>query len=153
MSEGQIDFAALASQARRMEGAMAGAQEDLTKIQATGFGGAGLVTATVSGEGRILDLRIDPSVIDPDDPETLASLVIAAVDSATQAVEEQRAASLSAITDGLTGLLTGLRPTGAEHPGPRTRAGQLRREMTRRPARCGRDPRTGLPVAARGLLS
>lgn len=120
---GQIDFAALANQARRMEGEMAGVQEDLTKLQATGFGGDGLVAATVSGEGRILALRIDPSVIDPDDPETLADLVIVAVDSANQAVQEQRVASLSAVTDGLNGLLAGLRPGGSGHPGPRTRGG------------------------------
>lgn len=127
--KGQIDFAALAGQARRMEGEMAGLQEDLPKIQATGFGGGGLVEATVSGEGRIVALRIDPSVIDPNDPETLADLVIVAVDSAHQGVEEQRVASLSVVADGLTGLLAGLRPGGpgkaggSGRPGPRTGGG------------------------------
>ncbi|OON71823.1 YbaB/EbfC family nucleoid-associated protein [Streptomyces tsukubensis] len=120
---GQIDFAALAGQARRMEGEVAGVEQDLSKIQATGYGGDGLVTATVSGEGRIVSLRIDPSVIDPADAETLSDLVIKAVDSANQALQEQRAASVSAITDGLQGLLEGLRPRETGHPGPRTRGG------------------------------
>ncbi|MCX4787749.1 MULTISPECIES: hypothetical protein [unclassified Streptomyces] len=35
---GRIDFAAPAHQARRTEGEMAGVQEDLTKVQATGYG-------------------------------------------------------------------------------------------------------------------
>ncbi|MFC4034810.1 YbaB/EbfC family nucleoid-associated protein [Streptomyces polygonati] len=123
----QVDFAALAQQARRMQGEVAGVQESLAAIQGTGFGGKGLVAATVSGEGRIVALRIDPSVIDPDDPETLADLVIEAVDSANQAAQEQRTQRMAGVTDTLNGLLAGLRP-GESSPGdivPRTR-GQFR---------------------------
>ncbi|WP_331736153.1 YbaB/EbfC family nucleoid-associated protein [Streptomyces sp. NBC_00057] len=82
-----------------------------------------MVAATVSGDGRIVALRIDPSVIDPDDPEILADLITVAVDSANQAVQEQRAASLAVVTDSFNGLLSGLRPTGPGHPGPRTPGG------------------------------
>ncbi len=105
----QIDFTELARRVRQMQQELTHATDDLTTIQATGHAGDGLVTATVSGEGRILDLRIDPSVIDPDDPQTLADLVIAAVEGANEAVRQQRAERLSGLTDGASGLLAGLR--------------------------------------------
>jgi DNA-binding YbaB/EbfC family protein len=106
----QTDFGALARRARQLQGEMSSIQSDLMALQATGFGGGGLVTATVSGKGRLLALQIDPSVIDPDDPGTLAELVIAAVDSANEAMAEQRNERMTAVTDGLQSMLAGLRP-------------------------------------------
>jgi DNA-binding YbaB/EbfC family protein len=111
----QIDFTELARRARQMQQGLRDATGDLTAIQATGQGGGGLVTATVSGDGRVLDLKIDPSVIDPDDPQTLADLVIAAVEGANQAVKEQRAERLTELTGGASDLLAGLR---RERPRP-----------------------------------
>ncbi|MFF3127724.1 YbaB/EbfC family nucleoid-associated protein [Streptomyces sp. NPDC057908] len=137
-----------------MEGEMAGVQEDLTGVQATGYGADGLVAATVSGDGRIVALRIDPSVIDPDDPETLADLITVAVDSANQAVQEQRAASLAVVTDSLNSLLSGLRPMGPGHPGPRTPGGAASpRTDPRTPRAPAVLPERDLPVAVRGLVS
>ncbi|MYS24864.1 hypothetical protein GA0115240_17063 [Streptomyces sp. DvalAA-14] len=127
----QVDFAALARQARRMQGEVAGVQESLAAVHATGFGGKGVVAATVSGEGRLVELKIDPSVIDPDDPQTLADLVVEAVDNAHQAVQDQRAERMSGVTDSLNGLLAGLRP--AAGPGAAGGITPLTRSQPRRP--------------------
>jgi nucleoid-associated protein EbfC len=129
----QIDFTALAQRAREMRSDMERAHDELMAIQATGHGGGGLVTATVSGEGRLLDLRIDPSVIDPDDPQTLTDLVIAAVDGANQAVAEQRAERITEITDGVGSLVAGLRSDRADR-------GVVPRFAGRRPARAPASP-------------
>jgi len=110
--EEQPDFGALARRARQLQGEMSNARSDLVALEATGFGGGGLVTATVSGEGRLVALQIDRSVIDPDDPETLADLVIAAVDSANETMAERRNERMTEVTDGLQSILAGL------HPGP-----------------------------------
>jgi DNA-binding YbaB/EbfC family protein len=107
--EGPTDFDAFAERARRMRGELAQFKDDLATIQATGYGDGGLVTATVSGEGRILDLRIDSSVIDPDDPETLSRLVVAAIEDATQAVAEQRAQRVGGVSEGIGELFANLR--------------------------------------------
>ncbi|MEV6947471.1 YbaB/EbfC family nucleoid-associated protein [Streptomyces sp. NPDC051172] len=106
--EEQIDFSALADRARRMQGAVAGAQDDLRTMEATGHSSDGMVTATVSGESRVVDLRVDPSVIDPDDAERLAVLVLQAIDSAHDTVNERRTEVFSGITGGLQGILAGL---------------------------------------------
>jgi DNA-binding YbaB/EbfC family protein len=111
----QLDFGELARRAREMQGDLANVAESLMTIRATGQGGGGLVRATVSGEGRILDLQMDPSVIDPDDPETLAEFVIQAVDGANQAMEQQRHERMTEVADGVSGLLTELR---RERPKP-----------------------------------
>jgi len=105
---GRIDFKAMAERARRMQGELAQVQEDLAAIQATGYGDGGLVTATVSAEGRILDLRFDSSVIDPDDPERLSRLVIEAIEEANQGIAEQRTQRFSGVAADIGGMLEGL---------------------------------------------
>lgn len=106
MSEGsRLDFTELARSAQRMAGEVADVQADMMEFQATGFGGGGLVRATVSGEGAIIALDIDPSIIDPNDPETLSSLIIEAVASANQSMAEQRAKRLNEVTQGIGGLM------------------------------------------------
>ncbi|NUQ97254.1 MAG: YbaB/EbfC family nucleoid-associated protein [Streptomyces sp.] len=106
--EVQIDFSALADRARWMQGAVAGAQDDLRTMEATGHSSDGMVTATVSGDSRVVDLRIHPSVIDPDDPDRLAVLVLQAIDSAHDTVNERRTEVFSGITGGLQSILAGV---------------------------------------------
>ena len=74
------------------------AQQELANSELTGTAGGGAVRAVVSGVGQLLDVTIDPSVIDPADPAetaaTIADLVLAAVrDAWDSAVDlQQRAA-------------------------------------------------------------
>ncbi|MFG3019477.1 YbaB/EbfC family nucleoid-associated protein [Streptomyces sp. NPDC048254] len=104
----QINFSELAKHARRMQGTVADAQLDLRNIEATGHSADGMVTATLSAESRVVDLRIDPSVIDPDNPERLVRLLVEAIDSAHDTVTEQRTEVMSGITGGLQDILAGL---------------------------------------------
>lgn len=79
-----IDMSGLLEQAQAMQAQFQKAQEDLAAASYTGSVGGGLVEATVSGTGVLTGLTIKPETIDPDDPEGLADLVVAAVRAATE---------------------------------------------------------------------
>jgi DNA-binding protein YbaB len=57
-----------------------------------------------------VDLRIDPAVIDPEDPLGLADLVTDAVNAANRALGERRKERLSGFAGGMDSLLGALRP-------------------------------------------
>ena len=108
---GQPNMQALLKQAQAMQAQMAEAQAQLAATEITGTSGGGLVTATVSGAGEVLSVKIDPRAIDPDDSdlaETLEDLVLAAVrDGQTQAAALGEEA-MGPVAGGAQGLLGGL---------------------------------------------
>jgi DNA-binding YbaB/EbfC family protein len=71
-----------------MQEDMAKAQEEIAKETVEGTAGGGAVTVKATGTGKITEIKIKKEAIDPDDPETLEDLVLAAVNSALQAAEE-----------------------------------------------------------------
>jgi len=95
-------------QAQRMQQQLMAAEEQLADAEVDGTAGGGLVTATVSGTGELLDLVIDPKAIDPDDTETLADLILAAVRDATNNASALAAETMGPLTEGLGGTLGGL---------------------------------------------
>jgi DNA-binding YbaB/EbfC family protein len=94
----------LMKQAQKMQEQLLAAQEELAAAEVTGSAGGGLVTATVNGSGDLRSLVIDPSVVDPDDVETLQDLVVAAVRDASRAAQELAAEKMGPVTGGLGGL-------------------------------------------------
>ncbi|WP_420814411.1 YbaB/EbfC family nucleoid-associated protein, partial [Jiangella ureilytica] len=105
-SEG-FDMSQLLQQAQRMQEQLLSAQQDLSEAEATGSAGGGLVRATVTGAGELTDLQLDPSVVDPEDVETLADLVIAAVRDAHAEIQRQANEQLGAINADVAGMLGG----------------------------------------------
>lgn len=88
----------------QMQQQLADAQEHLANAEVTGNAGGGLVRATVSGSGELNAIEIDPSVVDPDDVETLQDLVVAAVRDASRAASELAQQAMAPLTGGLGGL-------------------------------------------------
>ena len=82
------------AQAQAMQAQMAAAQDKLNEAVVTGTSGGGLVTATVKGTGELVGLVIKPEVCDPDDTETLADLIVAAVRDANNKVGDLQEAFL-----------------------------------------------------------
>ena len=88
-------------QAQEMQGKMAEMQEKLADTQLTGQSGAGMVTATMNGKGELRGLKIDPSLIDPNDAEVLEDLIVAAVGDAKTKVEAHVQEETSKLMGGL----------------------------------------------------
>ncbi|HST64186.1 MAG TPA: YbaB/EbfC family nucleoid-associated protein, partial [Mycobacteriales bacterium] len=80
----------------------------LAQTEVTGSAGGGLVTATVSGSSELRSVVIDPSVVDPDDVETLQDLVVAAVRDANRAAQELAGQRMGPLTQGMGGLGPGM---------------------------------------------
>src|SRR4051812_22235593 len=102
---GNPNMQQLLKQAQKMQRDLAAAQEELAATQVEGSASGGLVSATVTGAGEVVSLRIDPSVVDPDDVETLQDLVIAAVRDATRRAGDLQAERMGPLTGGLGGAL------------------------------------------------
>jgi nucleoid-associated protein EbfC len=87
------------------------AQQELANTEVTGTAGSGAVRAVVSGVGQLLDVTIDPSVIDAADPaetaSTIADLVLAAVRDAWDTAVDLQQRQLGALGGGGLGGLGG----------------------------------------------
>jgi DNA-binding YbaB/EbfC family protein len=83
-----MDMSKLLQQAQEMQEQMAKAQEEMAKETVEGTAGGGAVVVKATGAGKIIEIKISKEAIDPNDPETLEDLVLAAVNSALTAAEE-----------------------------------------------------------------
>ena len=97
----------LMQQAQRMQQQMAQKQAELAEKTVTAQSGGGMVTATVNGAHELLELSIDPDVIDPEDKEILEDMVVAAVNQAMQQAEEMAQQELGKLAGGMN--IPGLR--------------------------------------------
>ncbi|PRY46125.1 hypothetical protein CLV43_101395 [Umezawaea tangerina] len=104
MQPGQPNMQQILQQAQKMQQQLVTAQEELADAEVTGTAGGGLVTAVVSGAGELKSLEIDPKVVDPDDTETLADLVVAAVRDANRAAQELAAQKMGPLAGGMGGM-------------------------------------------------
>jgi DNA-binding YbaB/EbfC family protein len=108
-------------QIQKMQADMQAAQDSLANTLVEGTSGGGVVKATVTGDGDLRRISIDPDVVDPGDVETLEDLVVAAVNDAMREAKELQAQKLGAATGGLDldsmlGGLGGLLGPGPEQP-------------------------------------
>lgn len=95
-----VDMNGLLAQAQAMQAQLAQAQQQLEFTTFDGSAGGGLVKAVVTGTGELTGLTIDPQTVDPDDTDTLADLVIAAVHDASG----KAAAAQQAMTPKIPGM-------------------------------------------------
>jgi DNA-binding YbaB/EbfC family protein len=111
---GGFDMSELLAQAQAMQNQLMEAQANLENQEVEGTAGGGLVTAMVSGTGELLSLTINPQAVDPDDTETLADLIVAAVRDASENAKEVAARAMGPLAGGLGGGLPGFGGGGPE---------------------------------------
>lgn len=88
-------------QAQEMQAKMADMQAQLADMTVDGVAGAGLVTVTLNGKGEMKGLKVDPSLIKPDEAEILEDLVVAAHADAKAKAEAKAAEAMKDLTGGL----------------------------------------------------
>ena len=86
----KFDMNAMLKQAQQMQAQMMEAQEQAKQEVVEASAGGGMVTVKANGGGEIVEIRIDPKVIDPDDPEMLADIVMAAANEALRSAGRPR---------------------------------------------------------------
>jgi nucleoid-associated protein EbfC len=88
-------------QVQKMQQDMAAAQEQLKHEEVEASAGGGMVTVKVSGDLVVKSVTINPDAIDPDDPELLQDMVLAATNEALRAAQELQSSKLGGLTGGM----------------------------------------------------
>lgn len=88
-------------QAQQMQAKLQQVQEEAELRESEGSAGGGMVNVTINGKGKLLKLKLDPSIIDPEDPEMLEDLIIAAFSDAKQKADDAMAAAMNDATGGM----------------------------------------------------
>jgi DNA-binding YbaB/EbfC family protein len=88
-------------QAQQLQGRMAEMQAKLEAAEISGSAGAGMVSVRLNGKGEMRGLSIDRSLINPDQPELLEDLIVAAHNDAKQKTERHLADEMAKLTGGL----------------------------------------------------
>ena len=84
----KMDMNKMMRQVQEMQAQMAKAQDELANETVEASAGGGMVRVKATGAGDILEIKISPEAIDPDDPEMLEDLVLAAVNEALRNAQE-----------------------------------------------------------------
>jgi DNA-binding YbaB/EbfC family protein len=123
---GLPDFGSLLSQLGQVQENLRQAQAEAAQATVEGSAGGGAVRVTATGGLEFRAVRIDPSVIDPDDAEMLEDLVLAAVRDAVEKAQALTSEAIGGISGSLGGLLGGLGgPSGEGGAGPADPRGLL----------------------------
>ena len=92
---------AMLRQAQKMQEDAQRIQEELEQTEYSATAGGGAVSATVNGKHTLTALTIQPDVVDPEDTEMLADLVMAAVNEAHRAAAKDAEDKMGAVTGGM----------------------------------------------------
>src|ERR671933_51905 len=97
----QPNMQQMLKQVQKMQQDMLAAQEQLKHEEVEASAGGGMVTVKVSGDLVVKSVTISPDAIDPDDPEMLQDMVLAAVNEAPRAAQELQQTKLGGLTGGM----------------------------------------------------
>ena len=96
-----MDMGKLMKQAKKMLQEMAKIQEELAEKQVEASAGGGVVRVVANGKQELLEVKIDPSVVDSDDVEMLQDLVLAAANEALEQSRDLASQRLNSVAGGM----------------------------------------------------
>ena len=97
----QPNMQQMMKQVQKMQADMAKAQEDLKTEEVSATSGGGMVTVTVTGDLVVKAIEVKPEAIDPDDPELLQDMVLAAVNEGLRSAQDLAAKRMGGLTGGM----------------------------------------------------
>ncbi len=95
------DIMGLMKQAQQMQSKMADMQAELETTEVQGQAGAGMVSVTLTAKGTLKSLRIDPSLLKPDEAEIVEDLIVAAHADARSKADRLMEEKMKLLTGGL----------------------------------------------------
>jgi len=95
------NFTQMMKQAQELQGRMAEMQADMENARCEGRSGGGLVVVTLNGKGDLVGIKIDPSLVKPDEAEILEDLIVAAHSDAKGKLEDMMKEKMKSLTGGL----------------------------------------------------
>ena len=100
-----MDMNKLMQQMGQMQEEMQKAQDELANETVEATAGGGMITVVANGAGEIRQIKIDPKAIDPDDPEILEDMIVAAVNEAIRSAHSLMESKLGGLAGGALGGL------------------------------------------------
>jgi DNA-binding YbaB/EbfC family protein len=101
------DFLGMMKQAAQLQSKMKAMQDELEHVEVEGLSGGGLVTVRMTAKMEVKAVRIDPSLVKPDEVEILEDLMVTALNDARRKAEAAMAEKMQSLTGGM-GLPPGL---------------------------------------------
>lgn len=95
------DIMGMMKKVGEMQARMKEMQDELTRAEFDGQSGGGLVNVTLDGKGEVKRVRIDPSLMKPDDAEIVEDLIVAAANDARVKADAAMQAKMAEVTGGL----------------------------------------------------
>lgn len=91
----------LLKQAQKLQKQMEETKAEIEARTVEASAGGGAVTAVVTGKKQVVDIKIKPEVVDPDDVEMLQDLIMAAVNEAINKADEMMNGEMAKLTGGM----------------------------------------------------
>ena len=101
MFENIGNMANMVSQAKQIQQRMEEMQRELEQEEVTASSGGGMVTVTMNGKQKMVQIQIDPELLKPEDAGMLEDLIVVAANEAQDRVQEHVKDKLSSLTGGL----------------------------------------------------
>ena len=98
MLKGLGNLASIYKQAQEIQGRMSEMQDKLGRLRVQGVAGGGMVTVDANGQQKILDVHVEPSLLQTGDAELLEELLVAASNQALEKAREAAAQEMSKLT-------------------------------------------------------
>ena len=95
------DLMGMMKQVQDMQAKMQQMQQELADMEIAGQSGAGMVTVTLNGKGEMRGLKIDPSLLKPDEAEIVEDLILAAAQDAKAKVDAASQEKMQQVAGGL----------------------------------------------------